>query len=102
MKKIILLIWCTFFLFCKNIQAQQIIFDKQVANSFSLSNAIIYVDAADIALVKKSATFLQQDIEAVTGNKPAIVNTMPSAKNIIIIGSIENSALIKQLALNKK
>ena len=92
----------TIFLLCKNIQAQQIIFTKQMPNSFSLANAVIYVDAADIGLVKKSASFLQQDIEAVTGTKLALVNALPSAKNIIIIGSIEKSALIDQLVLQKK
>jgi len=102
MKKLFLLILSAVFLPCKNIQAQQIIFDTQGANSFSLTNAVIYTDAADIELVKRSASFLQQDIETVTGNKLALMNTVASAKNIIIIGSIENSALIKQLVLNKK
>ncbi|MEY2916310.1 MAG: hypothetical protein RIS73_24, partial [Bacteroidota bacterium] len=67
-----------------------------------INDASIYVDVNDLALVKKSAKFLQQDIEAVTGKKFSIVNAIPSAKNIIIIGSIENSSLIKQLVQQKK
>lgn len=84
------------------VYSQQIIVDKQLPNSFSITDAVIYVDANDLALVKKSAQFLQEDIEAVTGKKLAIVNAIPAAKNIIIIGSIENSLLIKQLIQQKK
>jgi hypothetical protein len=87
---------------CITVQAQQIIFDTKLANSFSINDASIYVDVNDLTLVKKSAQFLQQDIEAVTGKKLQLTNTIPSAKNIIIIGSIENSSLIKQLVQQKK
>ncbi|MEI9957330.1 MAG: glycosyl hydrolase 115 family protein [Ferruginibacter sp.] len=89
-------------LLCTVVQAQQIIADKQTANSFSISNATIYVDADDIALVKKAASLFQQDIESVTGSKLLLVNNIPAAKNIIIIGSIENSSLIKELIQQKK
>ena len=85
-----------------SVQAQQFFFDKQQPNSFSIADAVIYVDADDIALVKRSALFLQQDIEAVTGKKLSLVNTIPTAKNIIIIGSIQNSSLIKQLIKQNK
>jgi Glycosyl hydrolase family 115/Gylcosyl hydrolase family 115 C-terminal domain/S-layer like family, C-terminal region len=87
---------------CISVQAQQFVFDKQQPNSFSIADAVIYVDANDIALVKRSAQFLQQDIEAVTGKKLSLVNTIPVAKNIIIIGSVENSALVKQLIQQQK
>ena len=50
----------------------QLVTEIKTANSFSLSNAVIYVDDDDDALVKKSAELLQQDIEMVTGKKPAI------------------------------
>src|SRR6476659_3878789 len=104
MKKILQILFFTLSL-CTVVQAQQIIFDKQIPNSFSLSNASIYVDANDLPLVKRSAALLQQDIEAVTGHKPIIVNavsntktlnsrltahdSLPASHNCIIIGSIE-------------
>ncbi len=99
---------------CTVVHAQQIIFDKQVPNSFSLGNASIYVDANDLALVKRSAALLQQDIAAVTGNKLIIENTVPNtntlnsrltthdSRHCIIIGSIENSSIIKLLVQQKK
>lgn len=102
MKRLRLQIFFIIILFCTSVQAQQIIFNNQISNSFSISSTAIYVDAGDIALVKKSASLLQQDIEAVTGKKLSLVNTMPSSKNIIIVGSLENSSLIKQLILAKK
>jgi len=62
----------------------------------------IYTDAEDEGLVQKAAKFLQQDIEAVTGKKPEIINTLPArAQNIIIVGTIEGSSLIQQLATKK-
>ncbi|MFM2326117.1 MAG: hypothetical protein RIR31_319 [Bacteroidota bacterium] len=102
MKKLRLQILLFIIPLCITVQAQQIIFDTQLANSFSINDATIYVDVNDLALVKKSAQFLQQDIEAVTGKKLQLTNTIPSAKNIIIIGSIKNSSLIKQLVQQKK
>lgn len=88
--------------FCVHAQAQKVIFNIQTPASFSISNTAIYVDTNDIALVKKTASMLQQDIETVTGKKIALVNTVPSSGNIIIIGSLENSSLIKQLVLTRK
>jgi Glycosyl hydrolase family 115/Gylcosyl hydrolase family 115 C-terminal domain/S-layer like family, C-terminal region len=88
--------------FCVHAQAQQIIFNTQTPASFSIGNTVIYVDTNEIALVKKAASLLQQDIETVTGKKISLVNTVPSSGNIIIIGSLENSSLIKQLVLKRK
>jgi len=85
---------------CINILAQFISETKQ-PNSFSLSNAMIYVDANDFPLVKKSAELLQQDIEMVTGRKIPITNKLPSS-SAIIIGSIQKSAGISQLIKQKK
>lgn len=68
-----------------------------------LASATIVVDKNDFALVKKAAEFLQQDIEAVTGNKIPIQHTVnKSAQNHIIIGSTSNSSLIKTLAGKNK
>lgn len=65
---------------------------------FDLSAATIYVDDTDFSLVKKAAALLQKDIEAVCEKKIAITNNITAVKgNIIVVGSIEKSALVKQL-----
>ena len=84
------------------VHAQQIIFDKQTANSFSLTNTAIYADANDFELVKKSAQLLQSDIEMVTGNKPPVINTVDkNYTTLIAIGSITNSIFVKELITKK-
>lgn len=89
--------------------AQTIISEKKAAGSFAVvaanSGAVIYTDAADYALIQKSAALLQQDIEMVTGKKLPIVNSLPPSgtnTTVIIIGTLERSALINQLARQKK
>lgn len=63
----------------------------------------VYVDPADHWLVQKAAALLQTDLEKVTGKKPVVSNTLPQrTKNIIIIGSLDQSSLIKQLVQNNK
>lgn len=63
----------------------------------------IYVDGGDHWLVQKAAALLQTDIEKVSGKKPDTVHTHPrAAKNIIIIGSLDQSLLIRQLVAQKK
>lgn len=88
---------------CINIAAQ-LVSENKLPNSFSLANAIIYVDENDFPLVKRCAILLQQDIEMVTGKKPVLINniTAKTSGNIIVIGSIEKSALIKRLIAEKK
>jgi len=81
----------------------QLISETKQPLSFSLTEALIYVDSEDYALVKKSAGLLQQDIEMVTGKKLPFIHDVQSAKgNLIIIGSAEKSTLIKQLIQQKK
>jgi Glycosyl hydrolase family 115/Gylcosyl hydrolase family 115 C-terminal domain len=61
----------------------------------------IYVDPKDHWLVGKAATLLQEDIERVTGLKPAILTSLTSSGPIpflIIIGSLDQSPLVKRLA----
>ena len=65
---------------------------------FNLAKATIYVDTLDFPLVVKSVILLQYDIEMLTGNKPSITYQISKNKhNLIIIGSVEKSAYIKQL-----
>ncbi len=61
----------------------------------------IYVDSLDLNTVRKAASWLQRDIELVSGRKPDLLHA-PAAPCLIIIGSLEHSALIRQLAGTKK
>ncbi len=65
--------------------------------------ASIYIDDKDDWLVHKAATLLQNDIEMVTGKKPAIVSNLSAASaSTIIIGTVTRSAFIKELIAGKK
>ncbi len=86
-----------------SVRAQLIITSKTGAHSFPLissgNTAGIFLDSNDFAVVKKAATLLQRDFHLVTGIKP-IFNKQST--NIIIVGSIEKSTLIKKLVHDKK
>lgn len=89
------------------LHAQSIIADKKGANTFAIvsnTEAIpILVDEQDHWLVQKAASFLQTDIESVTGKHPEIITKItPGVKNVILIGSIDQSPFITQLIKNKK
>ena len=93
--------------FIAKLQAQNFISERKEPNSFLLCSSsqktFIYVDANDDWLVHKSAELLQNDIEMVTGKKPSLIRDIKLAKgNVIVIGSLEKSDLIKQLARQKK
>ncbi len=80
--------------------AQRITTDK---SSFAVTEAVIYVDQSEPELVKTAATLLQQDIERVTGKKLPIVTAISQVrKNVIAIGTIQQSAFLKQLVSQKK
>jgi hypothetical protein len=88
-------------------RAQSIISEKSVPGSLVLvsanDQAVICTDPHDFILIQKSATWFQEDIERITGKKPAIVNNLPaSAKTVIIIGTIEKSSFIQDLVKQKK
>lgn len=100
--KVVITIAC-FILLTLNVTAQSIIAEKASATSFTIDNTVIYVDANDDKVVQIAAALLQKDIEAVAGNKVAISNSLSTtAKNIIIIGSLEKSSLVKQLIQQNK
>ena len=90
-----------------NLFAQLPVSNKKGPGYFVIADAqevsTIYVDAKDDALVQKSAAWMQQDVEMVTGKKLLITTDPPSsAKTIILIGTIEKSNLIQQLINQKK
>jgi hypothetical protein len=87
--------------------AQDIITEKKTPGSFSLvegnNTAAIYVDDADFETVKKTVELFQQDAERVTGKKPVVIHQLDgSVKNIIVIGTVTRSALVKQLIKENK
>ena len=83
--------------------AQTIVASQPGSNTYDLRNASICVDMDDHATVQLAAGFLQQDMEAVTGNRPEIKTSFKGCTgNIIIIGSLEKSAMIRELLLQKK
>lgn len=86
-----------------NAAAQSIISDKVIPNSFSLENIAICVDPDDDMAVLLAAANLRDDIKAVTGKYPEL-NGLPYAdsRKLIIIGSLEKSAFIKELVAQKK
>src|SRR5262245_19886784 len=93
--------------FSISVRAQQWISDKPQPGLFDIvsanNTATICTDPADFILVQKAASWLQQDIEAVTGKKPVISSSIPaSAKTFIIIRSSQKSSLIRQLVQQKK
>ncbi|HSU50142.1 MAG TPA: glycosyl hydrolase 115 family protein, partial [Segetibacter sp.] len=101
------LVCCFFLLSSINVFSQNFISLKKQPGAFPIVSATtattIYTDENDFWLVQKSASLLQNDIEMVTGKKPAIVHSMPSsAQNLIIIGSIPQSSIIQQLSEQKK
>lgn len=77
--------------------AQSIVAETPSANTFSIKDASIYIDKNDYALINIAASLLQKDIEAVTGQQLPIVNVLPASGNLIIIGSINESSIIKSL-----
>jgi hypothetical protein len=69
------------------------------------SQTLIITDSSDNWLVQKSAELLQHDISSVTGIRPSLIHTLKKIQekqNIIIIGTISSSPIIKQLIATKK
>lgn len=89
------------------LQAQSLISAQPIAGSFSIADkngaTAIFVDPADHAVVQKAAVLLQEDIERVTGKKPALLTALPaSASQLIIVGSLDQSGVIGRLTTAKK
>ena len=91
-----------FFTFCLSATGwtQTIVTDK---SPFAVSEAVIYVDTSEPELLKTSAALLQKDIEQVTGKTlPIVSNLSQVRKNVIAIGTMQQSAFLKQLVAQKK
>lgn len=86
--------------------SQTLVTDRNDVTAFNLvttrETASIVYDAMEDSLVQKVAQLLQSDIEKITGRKPVISPSTAATKNIVIIGSINQSRFIKQLINEKK
>lgn len=106
MKKLIILL--TIVTMRGTLPAQDFITIQKEAGAFPLVSdsgraATLYVDKNDDWLVQKAASLLQQDIQQVTGIKPGLSNNLTGKGNYcIIIGSVGQSPLIRQLAAGNK
>src|ERR1700761_7007794 len=92
----IVLVFCIFF--AAKGYAQKMVTERYAAGAFPLAGTTICVDDSDYSLVKRAASFFQQDIRLVTNKRPAVSNSVSSpAKNIIVVGSVDKSRFIRQL-----
>ncbi len=101
MKKTILLVG----IFCASMHFTfaQLLAKNAGETSYAIAGATILVDANDYAVVKKAADFLAADMQSITDAKPSISNSMSAQRGTaIIIGSVDQSAIIKQLLSQKK
>ena len=103
MKKIafLLLVW-----YCFNNAEAQLIISENKPGSFAListshSPTIIFDDKDD-ALIRKASTLFQKDLEMLGAIKTELSTTLPSGRNIILIGTISKSKFIRQLIKEKK
>jgi len=99
---------CVYFLCIScNLMAQNIVENNIANNHFTLVNkqsvAAIWIDTKDDWLVTKSVSLLQQDIKAVSGKMPHMFSSNNMGKqSVIIIGTANQSSIIKQLIQEKK
>lgn len=100
--------WLLCFVCCCAIaaSAQTIVTPTKATGSFALATAketptIVY-DPADDSLVVKAAYLFRDDVESITGKKLPVSTTLGLAKTVIVIGNIQHSKIIRQLAAEKK
>ncbi|SOD81397.1 glycosyl hydrolase 115 family protein [Spirosoma fluviale] len=94
------LILAVLLLFSTTSHAQSLLTNK---SAFAVTTAVIYVDNNETELVKTSAALLQKDIELVTGAKLPIITTISQIpKNVIAIGTLQQSSFLKQLIAQQK
>lgn len=86
-----------------DLSAQQIVSEKELPNSFSLRHTMIQYEPQEADLIGTAALLLQKDIEMVTGYSPQVTtSSIMKTNTVILIGTIEGSALIKVLIRTKK
>ena len=100
MKKIILFCFATLLL--KSLSAKDFISSNYSKGDFTIASinvvSNIYFDSSDDKLISIACGLLKQDIDAVSGKKSTLLNTINKKyQNIIIAGTIEHSSIIKDL-----
>ena len=99
----VILFFTAFIAAGSSLSAQTIVASQPATNTYLLGDASICVDVNDDATVQLAASFLQQDLEAVTGKRPELKTSLNGCTgNVIIIGSLEKSAIIRQWVNQKK
>jgi hypothetical protein len=96
-----------FVLLLKTSFSQVVVLEHPSSNSIPISTlsatTYIYTDSTDDWLIQRSAVLLQQDLTSVTSKMPIIIHDLRLAKNnLIIIGTINHSKIVKQLIASKK
>ncbi len=67
------------------------------------ATASVYYETSDFISVQTTANLFAEDVERVTGKKPALISSKAKLTDyVIIIGSIERNQLIKELVKSKK
>ena len=95
-----LLIVSLFFCSLLTIQAQITLSDKK--DAFDLKKATIYYDADDALVIEKAATLLADDIHRVSGSRLSVSTDMPSGSYAVIIGTLDNNTVIRQMVKTGK
>ena len=106
MRNFLFFLWLIPALSCAQLQVSH---DKGNGNHFfpiagETRPATILYDAADDALVKRSAEFLAGDIEKVTGRKPEleVISGRTPGKQVILVATPGNNPLVDQLIASGK
>ncbi|HEU5396419.1 MAG TPA: glycosyl hydrolase 115 family protein, partial [Verrucomicrobiae bacterium] len=68
----------------------------------SQGEATIVTDTNDAAVVQLAANFFADDVQRVTGHRPAVANTPAKAASVILAGTLGHSAVIDRLAASGK
>lgn len=66
------------------------------------NDAVIVVDAKDYPVVQLAANLFADDVQRVSGSRPAVTNALAGARQMIIAGTLGHSALIDKLEAGGK
>ena len=63
---------------------------------------VIIIDAKDYPVVEVAANFFAEDVQRVSGHRPAVTNAVTEAHEMIVAGTLGHSALIDKLVADGK
>ena len=107
MKEKLLFLFLVFFSFTQLPAQSIVITEKNGPAVFPIVSGSgptsIYVNKNDHWLMHRAAELFRQDLEMITGEKAAIISSLPvSSDHLIIIGSLDSSDIIRQLGAERK